>query len=280
LAPLHNPAALAVIDVFEQVLPAVPQVAVFDTAFHRTMPPRAYLYPVPYRWYEKWGIQRFGFHGLSHAYSSTRAAEFLQRPVAQLKLVTCHLGSSASLAAVDGGRSVATTMGFTPLEGFMMGTRSGSVDPGLLLYLLSHGYLSTRDLEHTLYDESGLKGVSGIFEDMREVVAANERGHQRAELAFDLYTARIREGIGAIVAAMSGLDGLVFTAAVGEYSIEVRAAVCGPLRWLGVEIDEQANRIVSSDGDVATAGARVRVLVVHTREELMVATQTRKVLER
>lgn len=279
LAPLHNPAALAVIETAEQMLPRVPQVAVFDTAFHRTMPPSSYLYPVPYRWYEEWGIQRFGFHGLSHAYCSARAAELLKQPVAQLKLVTCHLGSGASLATVDGGRSVATTMGFTPLEGLMMGTRSGSVDPGLLLYLLSHEYLSLTDLEHTLNYESGLVGVSGISEDLREIVAATERGHQGASRAFALYTARIREGIGAMVAAMSGIDGLVFTAGVGEHSIEVRRAVCEPLGWLGVAIDEYANRIVSSDGDVATAGSRVRVLVVHTREELMVARETHQAID-
>lgn len=280
LAPLHNPAALAVIDSAEQMLPLVPHVAVFDTAFHRTMPPSSYLYPVPYQWYEEWGIQRFGFHGLSHAYCSLRASELLKQPMDGLKLVTCHLGSGCSLAAVESGRSIATTMGFTPLEGLMMGTRSGSVDPGLLLYLLTQRHLNAGDLEHTLYYDSGLKGVSGISPDIREVISAKRAGHQLAELAFELYTARIREGIGAMAAAVSGLDGLVFTAGVGEGSADVREAVCRPLEWLGVAIDAQANAVASPDTDVATAGSRVRILVVHTREELMVARETRRALER
>lgn len=279
LAPLHNPAALAVIDAAEHMLPQVPQVAVFDTAFHRTMPPSSYLYPVPFRWYAEWGIQRFGFHGLSHAYCSLRAYELLKQPLDGLKLVTCHLGSGCSLAAVDGGRSVATTMGFTPLEGLMMGTRSGSVDPGLLLYLLTQRHLNAGELAHTLYYDSGLKGVSGISPDIREVIAAKQAGHQQAELAFELYTARIREGIGAMAAAMSGLDGLVFTAGVGEGSADVREAVCRPLEWLGVAIDAEANAVASPDTDVATAGSRARILVVHTREELMVAKETRRALE-
>lgn len=279
LAPLHNPAALAVIETAEQMLPMVPQVAVFDTAFHRTMPPSSYLYPVPFRWYEEWGIQRFGFHGLSHAYSSARAAELLKQPIERLKLVTCHLGSGCSLAAVDGGRSVATTMGFTPLEGLMMGTRSGSVDPGLLIYLLTQGHLRAGELEQILYYDSGLKGVSGISQDIRSVIAAKQQGHQRAKWAFELYTARIREGIGAMAVAMNGLDALVFTAGVGEHSAEVREAVCRPLEWLGVAIDRQANTVAPPDVDVATAESGVRVLVVHTREELMVARETHQAID-
>lgn len=279
LAPLHNPAALEALVAAETILPGVPQVAAFDTAFHSQMPPAAYLYPLPYRWYEEWGIRRFGFHGLSHAYCTGRAAALLSRPAAALRLVTCHLGNGCSLAAVAGGHSVATTMGFTPLEGLMMGTRSGSVDPGLLLHLLTHQGLAVEQLDTALNQESGLKGVSGLSSDMRNILAARAAGDVGASRAFDLYTTRIREGIAAMASHLGGLDTLVFTAGVGEHAAEVRAAVTAPLAWLGVWIDANKNAAATPDVDITAAEAPVRVLVIHTREDLMVAAETRRVLD-
>lgn len=277
LAPLHNPAALHVIRAAEDRLPGVPQVAAFDTAFHSTLPPESYLYPVPYAWYADWGVRRFGFHGLSHAYCADRAAGLLGRPAAALRLVTCHLGNGCSLAAVVGGRSVATTMGFTPLDGIMMGTRSGAVDPGILLYLLQHGYLNAQALDTTLNCESGLKGIGGDG-DMRAILAARARGEERAGLAFDLFVARAREGIGTMLAHLDGLDALVFTGGLGEHAAEVRAAITAPLGWLSIRLDPAANAVADPDTDVATPDSPVRVLVIHTREDLMIARETRRVL--
>jgi len=278
LAPLHNPAALAAIAAAEEILPGVPQVAAFDTAFHSTLPPVAYLYAVPYHWYEAWGVRRFGFHGLSHAYCAGRAAELLRRPSAALRLVTCHLGNGCSLAAIVAGRSIATTMGFTPLDGVMMGTRSGAVDPGLLLYLLQHGYLDAAALDGALNHESGLLGISGRSGDMRAILAARADGDARATLAFDLYVARIREGIAALTATLGGLDALVFTAGVGEHAAAVRAAVADPLGWMGIGIDAATNAAAVPDVEITAPGGQVRVLVIHTREDLMVARETRRVL--
>lgn len=278
LAPLHNPIALEVIEAAQQQWPQVPQVAAFDTAFHSTLAPVNYLYALPYDWYKRWGVRRFGFHGLSHEYCAKRAAELLQHPATPLKIVTCHLGNGCSLAAIVNGQSVATTMGFTPLEGLMMGSRSGSVDPGLLLYLLEHNFISRAAMDDALNHASGLKGVSGVGSDMREVQTAMSEGNQQATLAFEMYVARVREHIGAMVAALAGLDVLVFAGGVGEHSAQVRTAVCHQLGWLGVEVDSTANASAKSDTDIATSTSKVRVLVIHTREELMVARQTRQVL--
>ena len=279
LAPLHNGPALEGIRAIDAAFPDLPQVAVFDTTFHRTLAPPAYMYPLPYAWYERWGLRRFGFHGLSHAYCTERAAALLGRQVEEIKLVSCHLGSGCSLAAIDGGRSVATTMGFTPLEGLMMATRSGSVDPGLLLYLLQHEQMDAAVLEETLNHDSGLKGISGISGDLRDLLPAIGQGNERAALAFDMFTLRIREGIGAMIAHLGGLDALIFTDGVGENVPEVRQAVVEPLGWLGIELDQDANATARADVDVATPGSRVRVLVIHTREELMVARETHRVVD-
>jgi acetate kinase len=278
LAPQHNPVALAVIDAIERALPNVPQVAAFDTAFHHSLPPQAYLYGVPYRWFEDWGVRRFGFHGLSHAYCAERAAMLLGRPLAQMKIVTCHLGSGCSLAAVDGGRSIATTMGYTPLDGVVMGSRSGVVDPGLLLHLLEQGKLDVATLRDTLSHDSGLKGLSGISADMRDVSAAKDAGDARAALAVAVYTARIRESIGALAAALGGLDAITFADGVGENCPEIRAAIMTPLAWLGIALDDAANAHAQPDVDVAATDSRVRVLVIHTRETLMVAREVRRTL--
>jgi acetate kinase len=278
LAPLHNGPALAVMDEVARLIPRVPQVAVFDTAFHAMLPPHAYLYALPYEWYERWGVRRFGFHGLSHAYCTARAADLLGTPLDALKLVTCHLGSGCSLAAVAGGRSIATTMGFTPLDGLVMATRPGAVDPGLLTYLLAEDRITLPGLEEALYHQSGLKGVSGSSGDMRQILAGRDAGGARAMLAFDLYVERLREGIGAMTAALGGLDALVFTGGVGEGAAEVRAAACRAFRWIGLTLDDARNATAAPDAVISSPDSAVRVVVLHTREELMVARETARVL--
>ncbi len=271
-APLHAGAELEDMEIVEKLLGAVPQVAVFDTGFHRSMPPAAVVYPGPYEWFEN-GIRRYGFHGVNHRYCAARAAKLLRRDLASLKLVTCHLGNGCSLAAISEGRSIDTTMGFTPLEGLMMGTRSGSVDPGILTYLARQGRLQFREIDETLNRESGLLGVSGVSGDMREILAAMKQGHPRAKLAFDIYTHRLQAGIGAMVAVLGGIDALVFTAGVGENSPEARSAACDKLGFLGLKLDEAANARVSADEDVAALDSRVRVLVIRAREEWAIARE-------
>jgi acetate kinase len=277
LAPLHNPASLAVINVAEAALPNVPQVAAFDTAFHATLPPAARTYALPWSWTTDWGLRRYGFHGLSHAYCAGRAAELLGRPAAGLRLVICHLGNGCSAAAVRDGVSVDTSMGFTPMEGLMMGTRSGSVDPGLLLYVLRNQGVSADDLDRVLNHESGLLGVSGVSSDMRQVLAA-AAGDERARLALDLFAHRVRQAVGALTATLGGLTALVFTAGIGEHAAAVRERVCAGLGHLGLELDARANAECRPDADVATAGSRGRILVIATREDLMIVRETVRVL--
>jgi acetate kinase len=271
-APLHTSAELEGMEIIEKLLGAVPQVAVFDTGFHRNMPLPATVYPGPYEWFES-GIRRYGFHGINHQYCATRAAKLLRRNLASLKLVTCHLGNGCSLAAISEGRSVDTTMGFTPLEGLMMGTRSGSVDPGILTYLMRQGRLQSHEIDEMLNQESGLLGVSGISGDMREILAAMKQGHPRAKLAFDVYAHRLQAGIGAMVAVLGGIDALVFTAGVGENSPEVRSAACGKLKFLGFKLDEAANAQVSADEDVGAQDSQVRILVIRAQEDWAIARE-------
>jgi acetate kinase len=235
-APLHNRAELEGMEIVANLLDDVPQVAVFDTGFHRTMPPSAATYPGPYDWFEQ-GIRRYGFHGINHQYCAERAAQLLGKELNSSKLVTCHLGNGCSLAAIREGRSVDTTMGFTPLEGLMMGTRSGSVDPGILTYLIRQRQFTAPQLDDVLNKKSGLLGISGVSSDMREIVAATEKGHERAKLALEIYIHRLRSGIGAMIAVLGGIDALVFTAGVGENSPELRAAVCDNFAFLGVRLD-------------------------------------------
>jgi len=270
LAPLHTGAELEGMEIIEKLLGDVPQVAVFDTGFHRRMPLPAAVYPGPYEWFEG-GIRRYGFHGINHQYCAARAAKYLRRELASLKLVTCHLGAGCSLAAITEGRSVDTTMGFTPLEGLMMGSRSGSVDPGILTYLMRQGRLQAHEIDEILNQKSGLLGISGVSGDMREILAAIKQGHPRARLAFDIYAHRLRAGIGAMVAVLGGIDALVFTAGVGENSPEARSATCDKLEFLGLKLDEAANAQVSDDQDVAARDSRVRVLVIRAREEWAIA---------
>ncbi|HLJ94130.1 MAG TPA: acetate kinase [Gemmataceae bacterium] len=278
LAPLHNPPSLATLAAAETELPGIPHVAVFDTAFHATLPPEAWTYPIPAAWTRDWGIRRFGFHGLSHAYCSRRAAEMLGRSPQGLRLVICHLGHGCSAAAVCDGRSLDTTMGFTPLEGLMMGTRSGSIDPSIVLHVQQHHGLTAEQVETALNHESGLLGVSGISGDMRQVLAAAHVGQQQAQLALAVYAHRIRQGIGALAVTMGGIDALVFTAGVGEHAGEVREAVCAGLECLGLELNAQANATCRPDADVARPGSRGRILVIATREDLTMLHEVAGVL--
>ncbi len=280
LAPLHNPPALSAVEALRRLRPELPSVACFDTAFHASLPEAAATYAVPWSWTEEHGIRRFGFHGLSHAYASRRAAELLGRPVAALRVVTCHLGAGASLAAVDGGVSVDTTMGFTPLEGLVMATRSGSLDPGALLLAQRLLGLTPERAERVLDRDSGLLGLSGVSDDMREVLEAADRGHARAGLAVAVYQHRLRAGIAAMAAAMGGLDALVFTAGVGEHQPRIRQDACQGLAFLGVALDAAANLAAEDDADLSPPGARVRVLLVHAREDLEIARETRRLLAR
>ncbi|HZY90632.1 MAG TPA: acetate/propionate family kinase [Gemmataceae bacterium] len=267
LAPLHNPPSLDTLAAAEAELPGVPQVAVFDTAFHATLPPEARTYPVPEKWTADWGICRYGFHGLSHAYCSQRAAVLLGRPLEELRLVICHLGGGCSDSAVRGGRCVATTMGFTPLDGLMMATRSGSIDPSIVLHVQRRHGLTAEQVEVVLNHESGLLGVSGVSGDMRQVLAAVRAGNPRAHLALAMYTRRVRQAVGALTVTMGGIDALVFTAGVGEHAPEVRAAVCDGLECLGLELDAQANASCRPDADVARGSSRGRILIIATRED-------------
>jgi acetate kinase len=269
-APLHNRVELEGIALIEKLLGAVPQVAVFDTGFHSKLSDAAAIYPGPYEWVTQ-GIRKFGFHGINHQYCAERAAQLLDRDLTTLKLVTCHLGNGCSLAAVLGGRSVETTMGFTPLDGLMMGTRSGSVDPGILTYLLRDGHTDGKALDELLNAKSGLLGISGISGDMREVVAAMRNGNERAQLAFDIFVHRLQAGIGAMVAALGGIDALVFTAGIGENSPEVRAAACANFAFLGVAVDPAKNAAPQADSDIATPDSKVRVFVIRAQEDWAIA---------
>jgi acetate kinase len=273
LAPLHNPASLDGITAVEQVLPKVPQVAAFDTAFHATLSEAARTYPVPQKWTREWGMRRYGFHGLSHSYCAGRAAEMIGRR--DLRLIIAHLGNGASVSAVRNGICVDTSMGFTPLEGLMMGTRSGTVDPGMLVYLLRHKRLDANALDHALNYESGLLGVSGVSSDMRQVLS-ELAGNPNARLAVEVYVHRIRQTVGAMAATLGGVDALVFTAGVGEHAPEIRKRVCENLNYLGLELDRTANETCQPDADVAMPASAARILVIATREDLTIMRETRK----
>jgi acetate kinase len=279
-APQHNRLAVEAIDSAERVFgPATPEVAVFDTAFHSTLPDTAFVYPGPYDWLEQ-GIRRYGFHGISHQYVRDRAAEILGRRVTSLRLITCHLGNGCSLAAINRGECIDTTMGFTPMDGVMMGSRSGAVDPGILIHLMRNGGAGADELDRVLNKESGLKGVSGISGDMREVLRAVRQGNVRAKLAFDIYAHRLAQGIGAMLASLGGVDALVFTAGVGENTPELRETVCRRFEFAGVRIDAAKNGAAPVDADVSAPDAAVRVLVIHTDEDWAIARETFNLLFR
>ena len=273
-APVHNPVNLEGIEALEKILPNVPQVAVFDTAFHAQLPPAAFVYPGPYEWLED-GIRRYGFHGISHQYCARRAAQILNRDLTDLRLISCHLGNGCSLAAIRGGWSVDTTMGFTPLDGLMMGSRSGAIDPGIIIHLLRRSDLTAEKLDNILNRNSGLKGISGVSSDMRQIGEAITQGNERAQLALDIYIHRLRAGIGAMLASLGGLDALIFTAGVGENSPIVRAAACEAFGFIGLKLDGEKNQHSPVDEDIAAVDSAARVLVIHTQEDWEIARECR-----
>ncbi|MBR1602621.1 MAG: acetate kinase [Synergistaceae bacterium] len=276
LAPLHNPANIMGIEAVTEALPNIPQVGVFDTAFHQTMPRHAFIYGVPYEYYEKHKIRRYGFHGTSHYFVSHRAAEMLGQPIEKLKIVTCHLGNGSSITAVDGGKSVDTSMGFTPLAGVLMGTRSGDVDPALLPFIAKAENMNLDQVDALLNKKSGLLGISGLSSDLRDVESAAAKGDARAKLAEDVLNYGVKKFIGAYAAAMGGIDVLVFTAGVGENSASTRAAVCDGLEFLGIKIDPVKNDMRGKEMEISAAGSRVHVMVIPTNEELMIARDTKR----
>jgi len=281
IAPLHNPPNLAGIRAISELLPLVPQVAVFDTAFHQTMPEYAYMYGIPYSLYTKYGIRRYGFHGTSHRYVSQRACDFLGLDIKKTKMITAHIGNGASIAAIENGKSVDTSMGFTPIEGLMMGTRSGDVDLGVVTFLMEKEMIGAAAVSTLFNKHSGVLGVSGISSDMRDIENAIEEGNERAKLAMDMYEYRIKKYIGSYIAALGGIDVLVFTGGVGENQTSTREYVCEGLRFMGVEIDNELN--AKSHGKevlLSTPNSTVKVVVIPTDEEFMIASDTLEIVEK
>jgi acetate kinase len=276
-APLHNRAELEGIEIVERLFGKVRQVVVFDTAFHRTLPLPAAVYPGPYSWFEQ-GIRRYGFHGINHQYCSSRAAQLLGREPHSLKVVSCHLGNGCSLAAIAGGRGIDTTMGFTPLDGLMMGTRSGSIDPGILTYLMRQGPVTGDELDDTLNKKSGLLGISGVSSDMREIMTAIRQGNQRAKLAFDIFVHRLRQGIAAMAASLQGIDALIFTGGIGEHSPEVRAAACEGLAFLGMQLDFNKSAASPADHLISMTDSPVKVLIIRAQEDWAIAQACARLL--
>ncbi len=279
LAPLHNPHNLRGIQAVLKHLPGTPQVAVFDTAFHQKMPPYAFLYGIPYLLYRRYKIRRYGFHGTSHFYVSRRAAELLGKPIEKLKLITTHLGNGCSMAAVDGGVSVDTSMGFTPLEGLLMGTRSGDLDPQIILHIVGREGLSLAEANTLLNKHSGLLGISGLTSDMREIITEKKAGNKQAELAFEVFTYRIRKYIGSYAAVMGGVDAIVFTGGIGENSPDVRAESCKGLEFLGVSIDAGRNNSEEKEKLISADSSKVKVFALPTNEELVIALDTARIVE-
>jgi acetate kinase len=279
LAPLHNPHNIRGIVACRQHLPTVPQVGVFDTAFHQSMEPRAFLYGIPYVFYQKYKIRRYGFHGTSHFFVANRMAELLDRPIEHLRLITCHLGNGCSMAAVKFGQSMDTTMGFTPLEGLLMGTRSGDLDPQLILYIMGKEGLTLSEATTLLNKHSGLMGISGESSDMREIETAMEKGNAKARIAFDIFCYRVRKYIGSYAAAMGGVDAIVFTGGIGENSVRVRASVCAELDFMGVDFDGDANAAGPKERVVTKDGSKVLVGIIPTNEELVIALDTMHIVK-
>lgn len=280
LAPLHNPANITGIEAISALMPEVPQVGVFDTAFHQTMPAKSFMYALPYKYYTEDGVRRYGFHGTSHRYVSQRAAEFLGVDIKSKKIITCHIGNGGSITAVDGGKSVDTSMGLTPVEGLMMGTRVGDVDPGALTYLMLKHNLTAADVQNIINKQSGMLGVSEISSDMREIEAAINAGNERARMAQDMYEQRILKYIGAYAAEMGGVDIIVFTGGVGENQVSLREAVCKPLAFMGVELDTEINSTSrGKDAVISKPSSKVTVVVIPTDEEMMIARDTEAIVK-
>ncbi|ALA54337.1 acetate kinase [Shouchella clausii] len=274
LAPLHNPANITGIKAFKEVLPNVPAVAVFDTAFHQTMPESAFLYSLPYEYYEKYGIRKYGFHGTSHKYVTHRAAELMETPIEELRILSCHLGNGASIAAVKGGKSIDTSMGFTPLAGVTMGTRSGNIDPALIPYIMEKTGQSVEEVVATLNKKSGLLGITGFSSDLRDIEAAAKEGDERAQVALDVFASRIHKYVGSYAARMGGLDAIVFTAGIGENSATIRERVLKGLSFMGVDVDLEKNNVRGKEAFIEKAGAPVKIIVIPTNEEVMIARDT------
>ena len=274
LAPLHNPANLIGIRACQELMPGVPMVAVFDTAFHQTMPDVAYTYGIPYEYYEKYKVRRYGFHGTSHSYVSKRTAEIVGKPYDQMKIIVCHLGNGASISAVNCGKSVDTSMGLTPLEGLVMGTRSGDLDPAIIDFVGKKEGLSLDEMNEVLNKKSGMLGISGVSSDGRDLEAAAETGNKRAQLALDVFDYRVIKYIGAYAAAMNGVDAIAFTAGIGENNIKMRKDVCSSLTYLGVKLDEEKNNVRGDERIISADDSKVQVLLVPTNEELAIARET------
>ncbi len=280
LAPLHNPPNLKGIFAISSLLPHVPQVGVFDTAFHQTMPKHAYMYAIPNSLYKKYGVRRYGFHGTSHRYVSKRAAEILNEDYANLRIISCHLGNGASIAAIMGGKSIDTSMGFTPLEGLMMGTRSGDLDVGAVTYIMEKEMIGTKSASVLFNKHSGMLGVTGISSDMREIESAIEKGDELAKIGMEMYTYRVKKYIGSYAAAMGGVDVVIFTGGVGENGDDTRASICQGLEFIGVEVDPAKNKkLRSKEAVISKDGAKVKVMVVPTNEELVIAQDTMQIVE-
>lgn len=277
LAPLHNPANVVGIKAFQNVLPNVPAVAVFDTAFHQSMPEKSFLYSLPYEYYEQYGIRKYGFHGTSHKYVSERAAELLGRPVDQLRLLSCHLGNGASIAAIEGGKSIDTSMGFTPLAGVTMGTRSGNIDPSLIPYIMQKTGQSAEEVLNVLNNKSGMLGVSGFSSDLRDIESEAEKGNERAELALEVFASRIHKYIGSYAARMAGIDAIIFTAGIGENSTAVRERVLRGLEFMGVYWDPALNQVRGKEAFISYPHSPVKVIVIPTNEEVMIARDTMRI---
>lgn len=278
LAPLHNPAGITGIEACEKVLPNVPMVAVFDTAFHQTLPKMAYLYALPYEYYEKYGVRKYGFHGTSHRFVAKRVVELMNKPEKDLKVITCHLGQGASLCAVDGGKSVDTSMGLTPLAGVPMGSRSGDIDPSIVTFLMKKENLTPDEMDTILNKKSGKLGVSGISFDDRDIEKAAEEGNERAKLAIDTFAYQVVGYIGRFAAQMNGVDVITFAGGVGENGMEVRKQICDSLSFLGIKIDDEKNNCRGKEVEITTSDSKVRVFVVPTNEELMIARDTAEII--
>lgn len=278
LAPLHNPANIIGINACAAVMGNIPQVAVFDTAFHQSMPKKAYIYALPYKYYEVDKVRRYGFHGTSHRYVSARAAEILGKPLDEVKIISCHMGNGSSICAIDGGHSVDTSMGFTPLVGLPMGTRCGDIDPGILQFLMHKYNMSVDKMLNILNTESGVLGISGVSSDFRDLEKASEGGNDRAQLALDIFHYNTAKVIGSYVAAMNGVDGILFTAGVGENGPETRALICNYLKYLGTSIDAEANKVRGKEAIISTPGSKVTLMVIPTNEELVIARDTKQIV--
>jgi len=280
LAPLHNPHNIKGIRACQRLLPGIPQVGVFDTAFHSTIPDYAYIYGVPYVLYKRYSLRRFGFHGTSHYYVSRQAAKMLDKPIEKLKIATCHLGNGCSIAAVKEGKSIDTSMGFTPVEGLLMGTRCGDLDPSAILHVMSHEELGLGEANALLNKHSGMMGISGVSSDMREIIEETQNGNKQAELALNVFCYRLRKYIGSYTVAMEGLDCLVFTGGIGEKGAEVRKRTLQGLEFLGVTLDERKNQdTIGVEGEISTDDSKVKVLVIPTNEELVIAIDTESIVK-